>query len=432
MNRMWIVAKNEFLKRVKTRAFILTTLLGPLAFVAFVAIVGFISVMTVTGGGERTIAVVDQTGVLFDRLAADAGDQYRLVPSSAPIDTVRARVLDDTYNGYLVIPEDALSGSSEVMYHTTDGGLSSTFQRVLERSVESVVEDVRLEAANVTPEVQSILSDRIRVRTIVLTPEGETAGNAGAYAVVGFIMGFLIYISMLVYGSIVMRGVIAEKTSRVVEILVSSVRPYQLLLGKVLGIGAMGLVQMVIWAILIMAGTVGSGFIIALFADPASLNLPESASQQELLAAIDFQPPQLGAEVFIWFVLFFLVGYLLYASIFAAIGSAVEQEADAQGFMLPVMIPIILSMVFVQAIIEEPNSTLAVVLSMLPLFSPVPMVVRIAVTDVPFWQVGGSFLLSMLAFFGAVWVSSRIYRVGILMYGKKPTLKDLIKWARYA
>jgi ABC-2 type transport system permease protein len=432
MNRMWIVAKNEFVKRVKTRVFILTTLLGPIAFVAFIAVIGFISIQSMTSGDERTIAVVDQTGVLFEPLAADISDQYRFVRSTAPVDTVRARVLDDTYDGYLVIPEDALSGSSEVMYHTTEGGIGSVFQRTLERSVESVVEDVRLEAANITPEVQGILSDRTRVRTIVLTPEGETAGNAGAYAAVGFLMGFLIYISMLVYGSVVMRGVIAEKTSRVVEILVSSVRPYELLLGKVLGIGAMGVVQMVIWATLIMAGTVGSGFIIALFADPASLNLPDTASQQELLAAIDFQPPQLGADVFIWFVLFFLVGYLLYASIFAAIGSAVEQEADAQGFMLPVMIPIILSMVFMQPIIEEPNSTLAVVLSMLPLFSPVPMVVRVAVTDVPFWQVGGSFLLSLLAFFGAIWVSARIYRVGILMYGKKPSLKDLIKWARYA
>jgi ABC-2 type transport system permease protein len=136
--------------------------------------------------------------------------------------------------------------------------------------------------------------------------------------------------------------------------------------------------------------------------------------------------------VFIWFVLFFLVGYLLYASLFAAIGSAVSQESDAQGFMLPVMMPIILSIVFIQPIIEEPNSTLAVVLSMLPFFSPVPMVVRVAVTEVPFWQVGGSFLLMVLTFLGAIWMSARIYRVGILMHGKKPKLGDLLKWIRYA
>jgi len=191
-------------------------------------------------------------------------------------------------------------------------------------------------------------------------------------------------------------------------------------------------VQMIVWALLIMAGTMGAGFIVALFVNPANLSLPATASQDEILAAANFNPPQLGPEVFIVFVLFFLVGYLLYASLFAAVGSAVEQESDAQGFMLPVMMPIILSITFISPIIEEPNSPLAVWLSMIPFLSPIPMVVRVAVTDVPFWQVGGSFLLLFGAFLGAIWVSSRIYRVGILMYGKKPKLSDLIKWIRYA
>ena len=202
-------------------------------------------------------------------------------------------------------------------------------------------------------------------------------------------------------------------------------------MGKVLGIGAMGLVQMIIWAGLLAAGTIGSGFLIAFFSNPADLNLPDTATQEEILAAVDFNPPQLNPEVFVWFVLFFLVGYLLYASLFAAIGSAVEHEQEAQGFLLPVMMPIIISIVFISPIIEEPNSALALWLSMLPFFSPVPMVVRVAVTDVPFWQVGGSFLLMVGAFLGAVWLSARIYRVGVLMYGKKPKVSDIIRWIRY-
>jgi ABC-2 type transport system permease protein len=431
MNRIWIVAKNEFLKRVKTRAFILTTLLGPVALIGFFGVVGFISVKSMTGN-ERTIAVQDETGILYEKLARVESDQYHFVNPGLPVDSLRARVLRDAIDGYLILPASILSGEGEVTYYTVDGGIGGIFQRSLERSVERVVENERLERAAVTEDVKAILSSRLSVRTVMMTRSGETAGPAGAYAVVGFIMGFLIYIAMLIYGSVVMRGVIAEKTSRVVEIIVSSVRPYELLMGKVIGIGAMGVVQMVTWALLIMAGTVGSGFIIALIADPSNFNLPDTASQEELLAAINFQPPQLGPEVFIWFVLFFLVGYLLYASLFAAIGSAVEQEADAQGFMLPVMMPIILSIVFIQPIIEEPNSTLAVVLSMMPFFSPVPMVVRVAVTDVPFWQVGGSFALAVAAFLGAIWVSSRIYRVGVLMYGKKPTLGELLRWIRYA
>ncbi len=222
------------------------------------------------------------------------------------------------------------------------------------------------------------------------------------------------------------------KLSRIVEIIVSSVRPFDLLMGKVLGIGAMGLVQMAFWAILILAGMFFSGAVIAQFLDPSTLSLPESASQEELLAAANINIPAINPFVFVWFVLFFLVGYLLYASLFSAIGSSVEQQQDAQSLMLPVMLPIILSIIFLQTIVEAPNSTLAVALSMIPLTSPISMVVRFAVTDLPFWEISLSFLILLGSFFGSIWISSRIYRVGILMYGKKASFKDLVKWIRYA
>ncbi|MCZ6756940.1 MAG: ABC transporter permease, partial [Bacteroidetes bacterium] len=161
-----------------------------------------------------------------------------------------------------------------------------------------------------------------------------------------------------------------------------------------------------------------------------TLNLPASASQDELLAAADFTIPSIEPAVFIWFVAFFLFGYLLYASLFSAIGSSVEQQQDAQSLMLPVMLPIILSIVFLQPLIEAPNSTLAIVLSMIPFTSPISMVVRFAITDIPFWEVGISFLILVGSFIGSIWVASRIYRVGILMYGKKASFADLIRWAR--
>jgi ABC-2 type transport system permease protein len=267
---------------------------------------------------------------------------------------------------------------------------------------------------------------------IKLSESGETSGGTEAFVAIGFIMGFLIYITMLVYGSVVMQGVMQEKVNRVVEIIVSSVRPFDLLMGKVLGIGAMGLVQMTFWAILIAGGVFFSGTVLALFLDPANLNLPASASQDELLAAANFSMPAVDPLLFVWFVGYFLLGYLLYASLFSAIGSTVEQQQDAQSLMLPVMLPIILSIVFLQPVIEAPNSTLAIVLSMVPLTSPISMVVRVAVTHVPLWEVSLSFLLLVGAFFGAIWVAGRIYRVGILMYGKKASFKDLAKWIRYA
>lgn len=431
MSRIWVVAKNEFLKRVRSRWFVLTTLLGPLALIAFIAIIGFISVKAMEGG-DRTVLVIDGTGVLEDSLENRSREGLAFRGSDAPEDSVRAMVLRGDADGYVTIPASVLTGVGDVTYYSVEGGIGGIFENRLEWAVEQVIVEHRLAEQQVTEAVRDIFRSNTSVRSIKLSREGEAVGDAGAYAVIGFIMGFLIYIAMLVYGSVVMQGVIEEKLSRVVEIIVSSVRPFQLLLGKVLGIGAMGLVQMTTWALLIMGGTMFSGAILALFLDPAQVNLPVDASQEELLAAVDFQVPSLGPEVYIWFVLFFLVGYLLYASLFSAIGSAVEQQQDAQGLMLPVMMPIILSIVFIQPIIDSPNSTLAVTLSMIPFFSPIPMVVRIAVTDVPFWQPLLSFTLMVATFLGSIWVSSRIYRVGILMYGKKAKLSDLIRWMRYA
>jgi len=199
-----------------------------------------------------------------------------------------------------------------------------------------------------------------------------------------------------------------------------------------LGICARGLVQMICWGILIAVGTMFPGAIVSFFVDTESLNLPDTASQAQVLEAVGFNIPDLGTEVLIFFVIYFLLGYLLFATLFAGIGSAVEQQQDAQSLMIPVMMPIIISIIFMQAVIEAPKSTLSLVLSLFPFTSPIPMVVRIAMIDVPWWQIGLSLSLLAGTFVGAVWVSSRIYRVGILSYGKKPSLKEIIKWMRYA
>jgi ABC-2 type transport system permease protein len=429
-HKIFIVAKNEFMQRVRSRWFVFTTLLGPIALVGFFAVIGFASFKAMQGG-DRTVVFLDESGRLAGNLEKAGTERLHFVEGDEPADTLRARVLDGTYAGFLRIPADISRGDIEARYYSVEGGVSD-LRLDLQSIMRDGVRSIRLEDQNVSQEVYDIINANVSVDMIKLSETGEDEGSSAAYAIVGGIMGFLIYISLLVYGSVVMQGVIQEKMNRVVEIVVSSVRPFQLLMGKVLGIGAMGLVQMMFWAVLIAAGTVFSGTIVSLFVDPASMNLPETASQQEILAAADFTVPNLGPDVFIWFVLFFLFGFLLYATLFAAVGSAVDQQQDAQGIMLPVMMPIIISIVFLQAVIEAPNSTLAVVLSLIPFTSPIPMVVRIAMIDVPVWQVLLSFVLLVAAFIGTVWVSGRIYRVGILMYGKKPSFKDLVRWARYA
>jgi ABC-2 type transport system permease protein len=429
-NKTFIVAKNEFMKRVKTRWFVFTTLLGPIVLVAFFAVIGIVSASAIEGG-ESTILVLDETG----RMAAELNDpegKLSFVASDAAEANLRERVLAGEADGYLVLPSGLISGEAGARYYSTEGGGVSSFNFDLRNIIRGTVRTLRLQDQQVAPEVYYIINANVGLETIKLSDEGEEQGSSAAYAVVGGIMGFLIYITMLIYGSVVMQGVIQEKMNRVVEIIVSSVRPFQLLMGKVLGIGAMGLVQMSFWAILIAGGTMGSGFIISLFVDTNNLNLPDTATQAEVLDAVGFQIPDLGPEVFVFFVIYFLLGYLLYATLFAGIGSAVEQQQDAQSLTVPVMMPIIVSIVFLQAVIEAPNSTLSVALSLIPFTAPIPMVVRVAMIDVPLWQLALSLTLLAGTFVGAVWVSSRIYRIGILSYGKKPSFKEIIKWMRYA
>jgi ABC-2 type transport system permease protein len=424
MNRISVIARNEFVTRIRTKGFIITTLLGPIILIGFFVVIGIVSVKSLTPD-SREIAVIDPGMRLVDGLQ---NDMITFTPVDVPEDSARAAVLAGQWDGYLVVPDDVTTGGT-LRYYTTSGG-GSIFSSDLRNTVVSAVRALRVEEQQVNAEVYEAIMANVAFDTVQLTDTGEDRGNTAAFMVVGFFMGFLIYMAMLIYGSVVMQGVMQEKTNRVVEIIVSSVKPFDLLLGKVLGIGAMGLLQMTFWALLIAAGTFFSGAVISLFVDPASLQLPATASTDEVLAAMDFTVPAIGADLFVWFVLYFLGGYMLYATLFAAIGSAVESQQDAQGLTIPVMMPIIMSIVFIQPVIEAPDSTLALVLSLIPFTSPIPMVVRIAVTDVPFWEIGLSFGLLILAILGAVWIGARIYRVGILMYGKKATYRDIARWIR--
>ena len=289
------------------------------------------------------------------------------------------------------------------------------------------VREHRIEGAGVSPEIQDIFSTDVSIDSVKLSTEGELAGSSFAYMGLGFMMGMLIYLAMLIYGTVVMYGVIEEKSSRVVEVIVSSVRPFELLMGKVLGIGAMGLVQMITWAVLILGRIAATGLLVGALVDPAALDLPDAAGSQAVMEALNLPVLSIAPGTMVWFVLYFLMGYLLYAGLFAAVGAMVEQQQETQGWLLPVMMPIILSIVFLSPVLQNPQSSLAVKLSM-----PVPMVVRLAVAQVPLWQLLLSFGLLTVGFLGTIWVCSRIYRVGILMYGKKANLKDLMRWLRNA
>lgn len=429
MRKIWIVLKSEFLRRVRSFWFIVSTLLAPV-FLVGVSTLPVVLGVAALEADQRRIAVRDETGVLFDGLAALSDDAYQFLKSDAPVDSLRAGVMAGEYDGYLILPASLLEGENEAQFYSVEGsGLSGAFH--LERALGHSLEEYRLHAYDLPDEIRDIFQTSVTVRTIKLTEEGEEADSAAFYSVLGYVMGFIIYAAMFIYGAYVIQGVLEEKTSHVIEVMISSVRPFQMLMGKVLGIGAVGLVQMIVWSLIMLATIASAGTLAAFFLDPASLNLPVEASQGEILEAVNFTVPSISPSVFIWFVLFFLGGYLLYASLFAAVSSVVEQQQDAQGLLMPVYMLIIIPILFIVFFVESPNSNLAVGMSMVPFFSPILMVVRIAVTPVPFWQPALALAILIGTFMAAMWVSSRIYRVGILMYGKKPRLRDLLKWVRY-
>ena len=428
MNKIWVIFAREYMQRVKSKGFVLGTLLAPLGMVLLIAIPVAITGMA-SEDTEKVMAVVDESGLLYEKLAFM--DPARLDLWTGSVDTLRARVQRGALEGYLILPQSLLSGTGEAQYYSQGGG-GIVFRERLERAISKAVSESRALEAGVSEEVVKMMNERTSLKTIKVTDEGDTEDAAGFLAGLGYVMGFLIYICLFIYGALVMRGVIEEKTSRIMEVVVSSARPFQLMLGKVLGIGAMGLTQLVCWVLVSMGLMVAAGPLIASFMDPANLNLPDAASQEEILQAADISIPEIPIALFVYFLLFFLGGYLLFSSLFAAVGSAVDQESDAQQLMIPVSLLIIVPILFMQLMLENPDSGAAVVLSLVPFFSPILMVARVAATQVPFWQVGLSLVLLYAGFIGCVWVGSRIYRVGILMYGKKPSIKDLIRWARYA
>ena len=428
-----VIFKSEFIRRFTSKSYILTTLLMPFGIAAFIALITFISLSAMSDGSSR-LAIIDESGQLGASLEALGSDRVTpvLIPSSSEAiamtqDSVRAGV----YAGVVVLPDSLIEGKGEALLYTIEGTSgNSGLSGWIRTHVSDLIIRYRLAEINLGEEVLTIVENRVGVESFKLADVGVADDDSGYFVVLGFLMAFLIYMAILLYGSFVMQAVVEEKSTRIVEIIISSARPFDLLMGKVLGVGMTGLVQMGAWALMLSGIMIYGGTIAALFIDPSTLNLPETATSAEVMAAADIPIPQLDPMIFAAFVLFFLMGYLMYASLFAAVGSAVENVQDAQSLTIPLMLPIILAMAVLTPVIESPDSTLATIMSHFPLTSPIIMMVRISITDIPLWEVGLSLAILLGSFLGAIWFSGRIYRVGVLSYGKKPSLAELIRWAR--
>ena len=422
-DKILIILRREYLTRVRTKAFIISTILAPVFILALIGIPILLSFME-TDRPNR-IGVQDETGTLVGRFMEIDSTRYQPL-ADEPIDTLRAMVLGGRIDGYILLNESHISGDADIEFLSGGkGGLS--LMSDIRNDIRTVIRDERLDRANVSDTVKEIMADRPSVVSRKITETGDETTDTLGMFIVGYVMCFIIYGAMFGYGAIIMRSVIEEKTSRIIEIITSSARPFELLMGKVLGVGAVGLTQFSIWAVSSSAIMAGAGLFMARDMSPMS-----TAGATAAATEAPFVMPEIGMGLWVAFVFFFLMGYLIYSALFAAVGSAADNETDTQQLMLPITLPIIIPMMLIGPVSSDPNSTLAVVSSLIPFFTPMLMPLRIAMTDVPLWHLGSSVVLMAGTFTGLIWLSARIYRVGILMYGKKASFKEMAKWIRYS
>jgi ABC-2 type transport system permease protein len=297
--------------------------------------------------------------------------------------------------------------------------------------MREVIREERLQRANVSKDIQSIFETSVSLNSRRLTAEGEEEEDDTAFfTFVGMAMGFIIFFAIFGYGGYIMRGVIEEKTNRIVEVITSSVKPIELLSGKMAGVGALAITQFAIWLVALFGLTSIAGPIAASMMSDQSAQMEAMGApdQAEIPAFLDI--PTIETSLIVYFIVFFILGYILYSSLFAAIGSAADSETDTQQLMMPVTIPIMLAYFIMFHAWRSPDSMLSVISSLVPFFSPIVMITRIAITEVPFWQIGLSMLLMVLTFIGTMWLSAKIYKVGILSYGGTASFKDIAKWIR--
>jgi ABC-2 type transport system permease protein len=442
MNKIRLVIRREYLTRVRKRSFVIMTILGPI-LMASVFILPII-LATMSDGTTRTIMVLDETGIFYGKFMDE--DNLKFQYTVIDLETAKDELKIAEHYALLYIPKTEVSiPSSAVLYSDKQPSISviSYIKNVMRKEVESL----KLSASGIDEEVLRSIKSTINLATIKIDESGqEEESYTGVSMGLGIFAGLLIYFFIFIFGAQVMRGVIEEKTSRIVEVIVSSVKPFQLMMGKIIGIALVGLTQFLLWVVLTFAIVTVFQFAMADRLTPDSVQtiiptesqlVPPPAEEEEVPAEQDELTivleviRSINFEVMIIsFLFYFLGGYLLYASLFAAIGSAVDTEADTQQFMMPITIPLILAIIMAQFVIQNPDGPVAFWFSIIPLTSPIVMMVRIPF-GVPMLDIYLSVGLLIAGFIGTTWLAAKIYRTGILMYGKKINYRELWKWVTY-
>lgn len=441
-NKVWIVAKREYLTRVQKKSFILVTLLTPIGIALFSLVMGLI--MNAGGKSDQRVVIKDDTGIIKQIAAEDKSFPFEF--SESDLGKLKE---DYNYMGYdllVYIPalRDTSAMSISASYYSREKP-SLVLLESIESRLADQIETYRMRKSNIDQKLLDSFRARINLENGALDPNNpESSVTAGKLNIVigtalGFVMGFMMYLVIFIYGTMVMRSVMEEKLSRIVEVMVSSVRPIHLMLGKLIGVGCVGLTQLALWAFLIpIVLTIASAFIPGV--DPADMSAMGNVAQMSEESFDNFSAQQIISAIFNikwWlilpvFILFFLGGYFIYSSLFAAMGSAINEDmGEGQQLMLPIVIIVLMAFYMLFPVLSNPNGSLAVFASLFPLFSPIIMPARLAF-DPPWWQIVASIVIMLLTVWFFIWITSRIYRVGILMYGKKATIREMIKWLRYS
>ncbi len=439
MNKILLIIKREYLSRVKKKSFLLVTFLVPLFLIGIYALTIYLTAKSFESN-DATVYMIDQSGVFADNVANTASVTF--LETSNDVAAEKERILAEEGKIFLLVVPADVSATSQVELYAK-GTVSFGVQDEITDQLEEVLRDKAYAAAGIDRATVESISPKVHLSAKEITEEGEKDSSAGAAMGIAMSLSILVYICLFLYGSQVMRGIIEEKNSRIVEVVISSVKPFQLMMGKILGIGLVGLTQFILWIVLSSAlmGIAGAG-IMGSEGMQAQVENQQLVAGDETTAMVSSEMGMVGKvtnelgkvdfqTIIITFLLYFFGGYLLYSALFAAVGSAVDSETETQQFMLPITIPLLFTYILsFGVLVNDPHGPLAFWLSMIPFTSPIAMLVRVPF-GVPIWEIALSFALLVGGFILTTWVAGRIYRVGILMYGKKASYKELVKWFRY-
>ena len=436
MNKIGIIITREFNERVRKKSFIITTILMPLLMIGLMVAPSLM--MLFAKGDQKSLVVIDQSGIIAPSLEGD--DEITFTPMDVTLDEARA---DSNIFGVLWIGSDVVDNPSNVKLYTNssssmslEGNLASQMEKIIERerlkrydieNLEQIMQDVKVKVSFTT--FRNDLSEE---------GEDEEATSSAIAYLLGLVLGMMLYMFLIIYGSMVMTSVIEEKGSRVLDVLVSSVNPFQLMMGKILGVASVAVTQIAIWGVLVCG--IGAVVLPALMPEDVmqtveavqmgQMTSVEADIDADLLSAVSLATDVGGlVMMFVWLLLFLVGGFLFYSAMFAAVGSAVDSIQDANQLQTPITVPIILALILAMSVFNDPNSTLAFWGSIIPFTSPVVMMARVPF-GIPTWQIILSLALLYASVVAMAWAAGKIYRVGIFMHGKKPSFKELLSWMK--